>query len=281
MQPKMTVKLADWWFNTSDVPSKDSWPSRGRRMAAARVIAAVALALGISPMASAGLINVQFGCTAGVSCVGAGASSTLQTGAAVIGSPGDVWNLVSGDAGLGTTGSNVPLVDATGAATSATVSWTSLLAYVTPAVDGFDSTPQANLMDGYIVNKDGTDSITISGLIAGADYSLYVISQSDVNARGRSSVFTVNGGPTLITAPTDPAASTYISGQNYGFFDTSADLSGTITILYSTNHAEADVNGFQLFTNADAAPVPEPGGIGLAIGGLAGLVGFWRRRTSR
>jgi uncharacterized protein (TIGR03382 family) len=170
------------------------------------------------------------------------------------------------------------LVDATGAATSATVSWTSLVAYITPDVDGFDSTPQANLMDGYLVNKTGTDSITIAGLTPGADYSLYVFTQSDKYSGGRSAAFSVNGGPTVYMVPTDPTANTFIDGQNYGSFSTSADLSGGITILYSNNNEEADVNGFQLFTGT---ATPEPGGITFAIGGLACLVGLWRRRSTR
>jgi hypothetical protein len=273
MQQKMTNSLPYWW------PVRGGHLIGMGKMTAAPLLAAAALAVVLSPAASAGLINVQFGCTAGASCVGSGVSSTVQTGAAVIGNAGDVWNLVSGDSGLGTTGTNVPLVDATGTATSATVSWTSLLAYITPAVDGFDSTPQANLMDGYIVNKTGGDSITIAGLIPGADYSLYVITQSDQYSGGRSSAFSVNGGPTVFTAPTNPTLGTFVNGQNYESFDTLADLSGTITILYSNNGDEADVNGFQLFTTADAAP--EPGGIGLAIGGLSCMVGLWRRRTAR
>ena len=276
----MTINLADRWFSGSDVPGGNAWPNRGRKLAATRVIAAVALAVVLSPMARAGLINVQFGCTAGVACADAGTSSTLQTGSAVIGNPGDVWNLVSGDSGLGTTGSGVPLVDAIGAATSATVSWTSLFEYVTPAPGGFGSTPQANLMDSYLVNKTGTDSIAIAGLIPGADYSLYVITQGDLYSGGRVSQFSVNGGPTVTTAPADYTASTYVSGQNYERFDTSADLSGTIAIVYASANGEADINGFQLFTTATAAP--EPGGISLAIGGLMlCLVGRWRRRSPR
>jgi hypothetical protein len=136
-------------------------------------------------------------------------------------------------------------------------------------------------MDGYIVNKSGTDSITIAGLIPGANCSLYVITQSDVNAGGRRSGFSVNGGPITITAGTDPNASTFINGQNYEFFNTSADASGIVSIVYFSGQDEADINGFQLFTTDTAAATPEPGGISLAIGGLMCLAGRWRRRTPR
>jgi hypothetical protein len=242
------------------------------------VLTLTVLALGFSsvPMLRGGvLIDVQFGCTAGAACNGANASSAQQTGAALIGNPGDVWNLVSGNGGLGTTGSNVPLVDSTGVLTSATVSWTSLLDWVViPGEEsGFGSTPDANLMSAYIVSK-GYDTITIDGLTPNAHYALYVIMQAGVFSTGRQAAVSVNGGPPVVAAPMDQNASTFISGQNYEAFDTSADGLGKVTILYSSHTGEADINGFQLSQS------PEPSGLYLGIAGLAAVITL-RRRVRR
>ncbi len=235
--------------------------------------ALLAFALSASPDAKASLISVQFGCTAGSSCAGAGFSSAQQTGAAVIGSPGDVWNLVSGNGGLGTTGSNVPLLDATGALTGVTVSWNSALAWVVQPGDesGFGSGPDAALMSAYLVDVS-SNAITISGLAPTANYALYMYTQVPVFGSGRQASFSVNGGSPVIAAPGDQNASTFINGQNYEVFNTAADSLGNITIDYSAYNGEADVNGFQL------SDTPEPGELGMAAGAIALLIG-WRRRN--
>jgi hypothetical protein len=238
------------------------------------IFAALTLAAAFASNAKASLINVQFGCTAGSACAGANASSALQTGAAVIGTAGDVWNLVSGVGGLGTTGSNVPLLDSTGAATSVQISWNSLLDWVViPGEEsGFASTSDEALMSAYLVSTS-LNIITITGLDPGFTYDLYMISQVPVFGDGRQAGFTINAGPIVLTAPAVSSASTFIEGQNYEHFVAQADTLGDVTIDFFAQTGEADVNGFQLQTT------PEPGTFGLGIGAILIGIGFRRRRS--
>jgi hypothetical protein len=234
-----------------------------------------------SPSYASTLFDVQFGCTAGSACqINANASDTntqQQTGAAVIGSAGDFWNLVSGDGGLGATGTDVPLLDTNGLATAATVSWTSSAEFTRGLPQdpvAFDSTPYENLMSGYLA-EGGTGSITISGLVAGGDYDLYLYTQGDVNATGRQTTFTVNGGSPVTTSPGSASADTFISGQNYVLFDVAANAGGDISVVYSNFAGEADVNGFQL------AAVPEPSAVILVLTGLLAVACFARKRIAQ
>ena len=199
------------------------------------------------------LIDVQFGCTAGSQCAGSnGNASTLQqSGPAVLGNAGDVWNLVSGVGGLGTTGSNVPLTDTTGTPSPVTVSWTSdLLSTVGTSPGNFGSTQYRNLMSAYLVNRVGQParSITISGLIPGANYDLYMITQGDANAGSRRTSFAVNGG-TVVSTTAGADIGSYVNGQNYVRLSTTANSSGVLNVVWQVVSGEANVNGFQLAGN--------------------------------
>jgi hypothetical protein len=204
------------------------------------------------------LINVQFGCTAGSNCFGysGNASSVAQTGAAVIGNAGDTWNLVSGTGGLGTTGSNVALVDSTGTASPVTVSWISDTFYYSGNnPGGFGGTPLINLMNGYLVNHNATpETITIAGLVPNAPYSLYMITQGDAGAPGRQTQFSVNSGAPLTTSP-GANSNLFITGQNYVVLNATADASGVLTVSYAAASGEADVNGFQLVASSSVCSV--------------------------
>ncbi len=196
------------------------------------------------------LIDVQFGCTAGTQCAGStGNASTLQqSGAAVIGKAGDVWNMVSGVGGLGTTGTNVPLTDSTGTPSPVSVSWTSDLLYTVGTRPGnFGSTQYRNLMSAYLVNHVGqpSRSITISGLIPGASYDLYMITQGDVGANTRRTSFAVNGG-TVVSTTAGADIGTYVNGQNYVRLNAVANSSGVLNVVWRVVSGEANVNGFQL-----------------------------------
>ena len=205
------------------------------------------------------LVDVQFGCTAGASCFspsGTSASSLPQVGAGVIGSAGDVWNLVSGTGGLGTTGSNVALTDASGNTSPVTLSWNSdLLSTVGSNPGAFGATPLANLFSGYLVNHNATpETITIAGLVPNASYALYLITQGDTGAAGRSTQFVVNGGSPVITAA-GANIGTFVGGQNYELLNVAADGAGVLSIAYSAAAGEADIEGFQLVSGGFACTV--------------------------
>lgn len=239
-------------------------------------IALLTTLLPLSPAALAGMINAQFGCTAGTSCHGASHSSVQMTGAAVVGSAGDQWNLLSGATGIGVPGSNVALLDTGGSATGVSLSWTGFEVYVPTngQIGAFGSTAFAPLMNSYLVAKPSSPaSMTILGLAANSEYALYIVTQGDRNANNRTTTFSVNGGSPFTTAPTNANANTFISGQNYKLFDVFADANGIIQVsMTSTN--EGTINGFQL-----VGAVPEPGTVFLCLGGGALLLlGRLRRK---
>ncbi len=204
------------------------------------------------------LVNVQFGCTAASSCFSfsTSASTLPQAGPAVIGGAGDLWNLVSGTGGLGTAGSNFPLTDRAGNPTPITVTWSSDLLFTVGSNPGaFGSTPLANLFSAYLVNLSTTPlAITIAGLVPNAPYSLYMITQGDGGAPGRSSQFAVNGGAPVTTSP-GADINTFINGQNYVLLNVTADSSGVLNIAYASGSGEADVEGFQLFAGGSVCTV--------------------------
>jgi hypothetical protein len=129
-------------------------------------------------------------------------------------------------------------------------------------------------MESYIFNTgDSPKDILISGLTAGAAFDLYIYSEGDSGAGGRTIHVDANG----ISADTSPAvvsASTFILGQNYLELPVTADNGGNLDIAYSSLVGEANINGLQL---VDADEVPEPGPLGLLTAGLAGLAWLGRR----
>jgi hypothetical protein len=228
------------------------------------------------------IVDVQFGCTTATTttCQVNGAASpnnTLpQTGAAVIGSANDIWNLVSPASAFTGFGSASALLDTNGNATSDSVSWTSTGEFtrgLPQDASGFDGTAYQNLMSGYLY-EGGTGSIDISGLAAGLEYQLYIYTQGDLGgANGRQTTFTVNGGSPFATNGGIGSLPTFLFGTNYVSFDVAADGGGNINVVYSNAAGEADVNGFQL------SSTPEPGTFGLVIGAF-GVGAAWMRKRS-
>jgi hypothetical protein len=227
-----------------------------------RILAALTIAFAaFSSRSYADTLDVQFGCTTypttscAVNTAGSITNTLAQIGPAVIGSGGDIWNLVSpATSPFNSSGSASALRNTSGTATTDSVSWTTTGEFTRGLPQdpvAFDSTPYENLMSGYLF-ESGTGTITIGGLVAGEEYALYLYTQGDVNATGRRTTFTVNGGSPFTTSPGSNSTNTFISGQNYVLFDVAANASGNISVVYSKNAGEADVNGFQL------TAVPEP-----------------------
>jgi hypothetical protein len=190
-----------------------------------------ALAIGFTAFSSrsyADTLDVQFGCTTAptTSCAvntnGSTTNTLAQTGAAVIGSAGDIWNLVSpATSPFNTSGSASALKNTSGTTTTDSVSWTATGEFTRGLPQdpvAFDTTPYENLMSGYLF-ESGTGTITIGGLHAGGNYALYLYTQGDVNATGRRTTFTVNGGSPFTTSAGSNTANTFISGQNYVLFE--------------------------------------------------------------
>jgi hypothetical protein len=203
--------------------------------------------------------------------------SPLYSGAAVLGSAGDVWNAYN--AGNWTWGPHnvVPLVDSTGAGSSATIDcWNYVTGADNPA--GTVANPMA-LMEDYITAPgwgagDGWPiKVQLSGLPVSTPYTLVVYAAGDT--AGQGATITVTDGSGVMAAATT-AADRDISngvGDAYQTFSGVTDASGGIYFELKTTvddwHA---LNGVQLDI------VPEPSSIVLLVMGGLIMPLFLRKR---
>ena len=204
---------------------------------------------------------------------------SAMSGAAVIGSPGDMWNGLGGFAYSaypnGATFTSGTLLYANGAASGISLSLTATNGtYDANAVGfnnyspfswaslaneqgniGYPNTPWAVLMASMLVSHTAgvTDTVSLSGLVPGGTYNLYVYSAGDLNlASGaipgqRRSTFTVNG--VTQTSIWQAGVTTLVKGADYlEFTNVVASGSGNLVINYgnSANGDETDFDGFQL-----------------------------------
>ena len=206
---------------------------------------------------TSGLINVDFNFTA---------QSFNQSGPALLGATGDVWNSELS-----------VLPHTTGVLLLANGSSSNGVTYSLAGVDGgmvgggpFLLTPYNALMsDGYAVQPGNTMNLTLNGLTASQLYDLYLYSVGiGVGDDGRTTRFTIGGNSR--TAVNAGAASVFVEGNNYVHFPSqAADSAGHLTIsIQGTGGAFCAgglVNGFQI------AAVPEPSGLLLFAVGLLGI----------
>lgn len=214
--------------------------------------------------ARAEVIDVQF---SGNFTIGSrsGPYAPRQTGAALIGAPGDAWNYFTVSSATGQA-----LVDATGAATGASLTFTSNRAYTAQtSYDAFAGTPTQDLMLGYLVENI---SMTLSGFSPNEAYRMYVYTQGDDNSAGRLIQLSATGAGTQSSTQTN--ASTYILNNNYLLFQGHADALGDIQLTQLGSIGEGDLNGFQL-----VAPGPAPGAGLLSLFALGGIA--FRLRGAR
>jgi len=204
---------------------------------------------------------------------------SAMSGAAVIGSPGDMWNGLGGFAYSaypnGATFTSGTLVYANGAASGVKLSLTATNGtYDANAVGfgnyspfswaslvneqgniGYPNTPWAVLMASMLVSHTAgvTDTVSLSGLVPGGTYNLYVYSAGDLNLTSgaipgqRRSTFTVNG--VTQTSIWQSGVTTLVNGADYlEFTNVVASGTGNLVINYgnSANGDESDFNGFQL-----------------------------------
>ncbi len=228
---------------------------------------------------------------------------TVMTGAAVLGSAGDIWNGLGGftyaSAGGAATYTSGALVDSTGAPTTvslslsapsgtygansvnwnnySTFSWASLADEQT--LTGGPYTAYSALYSHTLVANSATadGSVVLSGLTPGT-YNLVLYSASDLNVgAGRTSTFVVNG-VTQTATWTASGATTLINGVDCVEY-AGVTTTGTLSINFGNLIAsESDLNGLQLQFESNV--VPEPSTLAL-FAGAALLLGYQRRKALR
>lgn len=227
------------------------------------------IAVSVAPLsASAQLWNVDFN----------GASGNM-TGAGVVGSAGDVWNVAT--TAPSATPVGIALSDSTGnAGNSINLTYTGLESSGTISADG--SANPASLMDAFRSNLNGGGGTSFalmtydwSGLAANTTYSVVAYGASTPGTDRGTVFFEIIGGSALgaTTGSIVDIFDASAAGNAYTSFSITSDGTGAATFLSNFNSAtstQSPVNGFQI------ALVPEP--TTFALAGLGLLAVLWRKR---
>lgn len=232
-----------------------------------------------------GLIDVQFG-TQGNFIT----PTAPYSGAAVLGSTGDQWNLIalptSGPGAHG--GSDGALHDVAGAATGVTLSF-----HTTGSGGHFSSpftgSPYDALLTSYLFadtdlsnGSTGPGILTFNGLAPNASYHLILYSVADTPGRGTR--FTSGDGQ-LSEVVRQAGETSFVEGADYADWTLSASRFGQITVVMSRVEdtlklgafPEANLNGIQL-QGVIASMVSEPAS---ALSLLSGLFALGRHPATR
>jgi MYXO-CTERM domain-containing protein len=195
-----------------------------------------------------------------------------------------VWNVLSESAGA-TSDSLGNLQTSTGVSTNVGVSFSCTSTYGDP------TSPANALLGGTLIASSGnTGDVTLTGLTAGGNYTLYIYGQ---NAGYNSDITTYaitegTGGPaagqfddTVDGGSTSGVFYNNSTNNNYTIFNATADNSGTLQISFTGGTpgvpSEGVFNGVQVVGVTVATP--EPAALGLmAAAGLA-LLPLLRRRV--
>ena len=247
------------------------------------------MALIVAPVtAHAQLLDVQFGGN------DYGSPAVPQTGAALIGSPGDVWNNYTSDSALE---SGVNVLNSTGSFTGTTLTVTGAGIY--QYADGVNpgnafganqlsanGSAVGNLASGEL--GSGTSlTLSLSGLTANTTFDVYLLSSPD--RWERSSSWSVNGGTAQTVGPLNSYTGSFtnngsgwapyepVQGINYLVLSGTTDALGDLTLKGTSVAGDVDINGFQLQSVSTA--VPEPSTWALLAIALLGLLVFRRKRS--
>jgi len=232
----------------------------------ARALAS-ALVLGAVSIAGAANLAINFGADEPN-----GAGSTVDGPAGVFGTA--VWNNTTG-----ASGSAANLVDGGGAATAASVEWTSPNTWSSTGRGEENNTAPVgedrDLMTGYLdSNNSGQPSaiVTVSGLSDLFDaYNVLVYIKGGVNGRGGT--YTI-GSQSLTHTDTAAFSGTYVPGAE-GDYIVFENVTGNSFQLTSA----ADSVGFRAPINAiEVTPIPEPATWMLVLVGVGGAAIWTRRR---
>ncbi len=223
--------------------------------------------------ASASVVDVQFLVTGGNTATSFSGSQGAYTGD---GLSAPTWNVLS-VANNATSGSASGLVDSNGTATTEGISVTMTGGYVSTSTTTYGNGGGTNdLLQSYILNNPGTGTVTLTGLAASGSYQLYLYSGSGSynNAATNFAITTGSGsvatGSNAGVVNVANANTDFVENTNYVVFNATADGTGTLAISYTgAAGPEADINGLQIISTANAVPLPST--LALTLSGMLGL----------
>ena len=184
------------------------------------------------------------------------------------------WNnTIDRDSGSLSAGTKGSLIDSTGTATTATITWSANTVYYNGDGLGND---EAKLAVGYLDDGGSGATFTLSD-IPYAQYNVYVLFTSDQNGDYTHGTLTIDGtdyldGPfNAHGRVTDGTGWVLADGTVYGNYAKVENLSGSSLTVLATKDA-----GRSPITGVIIQAVPEPSSVALL--GLGGLALILRRR---
>jgi hypothetical protein len=203
-----------------------------------------------------------------------GDGTPVFTGAAAVGSTGDVWNTTDPESNI--LADLASIADSSGTVSTVSVVWSDELqsSINSGAIDFSTSGPGGTnldpLMEDYGFTAPGnTATVTISGLALNSSYTIYLFGHPDGFSQDVTFAVTdaAESAQTLAASKNDNNG--FVAGTDFAIF--TGNTGGTGTVVYT----QTSFTGFSGSAGFQLDVVPEPS---VALLGGLGLLGLLRRR---